>query len=84
MKRINAFRSDKDALIGEVHDIWEESGLTLAAFADAANIATQTLYNWFYGDTLTPHLRSIRKICRAFDYDIVTVRGKGHNIKRGR
>lgn len=84
MKRLTARRSDKDELIGEIYDMWEESGLSTHAFAVHCDITTQTLYNWFYGDVTTPHLRSIRKVTRACGYELVTARTRDHNTRRSR
>jgi DNA-binding phage protein len=61
---------DKDPVIDELRTMVQESGDSYTDLHDSSGVSTNTLYNWFKGETRRPQFATVMAVTRALGYDL--------------
>jgi transcriptional regulator with XRE-family HTH domain len=61
---------DKDPIIDEIRTIIKHEKVTYSYIEEKSGVTTQTLRNWFDGNTKRPQTATVRAVLRAIGYDV--------------
>jgi transcriptional regulator with XRE-family HTH domain len=61
---------DKDPIIDELRTVVQDSGHSYKQIHEDSGVSTQTLSNWFSGDTRRPQAASLNAVARALGYKL--------------
>jgi len=74
MAKIFTYKSynftDKDPIIDELRTVIQDSGATYKQIHEDSGVSTQTLSNWFSGETRRPQAASLNAVARALGYKL--------------
>jgi transcriptional regulator with XRE-family HTH domain len=61
---------EKDPIIDELRTVVQGSGATYKQIHEDSGVSTQTLANWFSGDTRRPQAASLNAVARALGHKL--------------
>jgi DNA-binding phage protein len=77
-KGLNLYRSysfrDKDPIIDRLRTVIQDESASYKEIHENSGVATNTLYQWFDGETKRPQFATIMAVVRALGYDMQIVR----------
>ena len=62
--------TEKDPIIDELRTVVQGSGHTYRQISEDSGVSTQTLSNWFAGETRRPQAASLNAVARALGYKL--------------
>jgi DNA-binding phage protein len=67
---------DKDPIIDKVRTLITQLNVTLAYVGNKSGVTTQTMRNWFDGQTCRPQFATVNAVARALGHELVLVERK--------
>lgn len=88
MAQVRVYRTyrfmEKDPVIGEMQTLLKNEGLfnKLDIAHQLSGVATQTLNNWFFGDTRSPQNRTLMAVATSLGYQRQFIKSRKLDIDR--
>jgi hypothetical protein len=70
---------DKDPMIDKIRTVVGDSGLKYSQIHAVSDVTSQTLRNWFHGDTKRPQFATLNAVAISLGHELQLVPGRGHN-----